>query len=643
MRENYIDNSVNPGTDFYKYATGNFVKMHPQPADMPSWDVFGMLEEDLLIEQIKDIERSLRPEQGPIEKKMCDYMSVLRNPRRQTDGFSVVRPYIDKLWRFETKEEILQYAISGLFVESPVEICVTQDYMDSRRYAVFLSQNLLLHNKEYYKPGDETMKKFKEVSLKVIRLCGYDEEYAKRLLDAWFCGLENYLVDDAITVEEMEDVEACYNPVSVDDMSIDWGFDIRKFLSWFGMDKTDVIIVDNPDYMESYFRRLDDIDIDTLRLAIEFSLIISSADSLSDEISDAAWEFSQFKTGAKERTPKWKRELYALAYGPFAEYFGKLYCDRFFNGDAKQKVIEYVRRLKNSFRDIISHQDWMSDSTREAALKKLDSMGYTKIGFPEKLWQDYDRIIIDPYKSLFENGLLLDRYSMDYTLEHYYNKDADPEEWPMLPHSINACYVTVWPNEICFPAGILQSPFFDSDASDAENLGAIGTVIGHEMTHGFDRTGRMFDFDGNMNDWWTAEDAESFNNNMNEPIIAHFSKYNVLPFVKCNGELQAAENLADSGGLRIALEALKKILSEKGCSEEERLQAYREFFISFASVWAGVQTTEIIKNDNMNGTHSAPFLRVNAQVVLFDEWYEAFGITKEDLMYIPKEERVRGW
>ena len=382
--------------------------------------------------------------------------------------------------------------------------------------------------------------------------------------------------------------------------------------------------------------------LDELKLCAEYAFVTGNIDCLSDEVSDEAWKFSQFMSGAKEREPKWKREIDNISHGIFAEAIARIYSEKCFGATAKDKANVLISNLRHAFDVILSRQEWMSENTRKCAREKLSAIGQ-KVGYPDKWTIDYSGIPVDPAKNAFEVCNALTDWSNEYSLKHYYNKRVDPDEWAMMPHIVNACFVPVWPVEITFPAAILQKPFFDENASDAENYGSIGVIIGHEMTHGFDSNGRQFDKDGNMRDWWGEEDARKFDERMTKPMTDYFSKIDVLPFLKCNGELQVTENLADYGGLRIALEAFKNTEAFVSLPHHRRKEELRKFFISYAQSWANVQTDEITKNNNLNNEHSAPFLRVNAQVVMFDEWYEAFDIRETDPMYVEPDKRLRLW
>ena len=641
-KKKLIDYSIRPGDNFFKFATNHFANEYKQPDDHPSWTFFDVLDENIIIEQLRGIIDNLDAN-DVLQKKMSDVLSIIRNPKNQEkDMLSLLKPYIDRLHNINDKDELLEYAIKDLNAGIPIEVSIGQDLKNSSHYEIYFSQDLILYNKKYYTGAEiDTYNKFLEVSQNTLILMGYSSEKAKQLINTYF-DFENKLIECAYSVEELERPELNYNMMSVDEMTKLFGYNIKRWLSYFGYTETNQCIVSQIDFSKKFFKLINEIDIESLKDIFEFSFLLNNVNSFSDEISDEFWKFSQYRSGAKERTPKWKREIDYICI-MFSDVVGKIYADKYFGQKAKDSAIEMIKELKESFKEIISSQSWMSETTKAFALDKLAAIAYNKIGFPDKWDLDYDDLIVDASKTLFENSFNILKFFKQKKLKKYYNKDVDIDEWPMRPYTINACFSPIYPVEICFPAGILQPPFFDSNASDAENLGSIGVIIGHEMTHGFDRNGRMFDKYGNMINWWTEEDEKHFTSELVEPMIKHFSDKELLPFIKCNGELEVSENIADNGGLRIALHTLCKKMNDKGIIGEERKKMLQNFWLSYATSWACVQTDEITKNNNMNNEHAAPFMRVNAQVQLFDEWYEAFDVKEGDLLYIKPENRIRAW
>ena len=323
--------------------------------------------------------------------------------------------------------------------------------------------------------------------------------------------------------------------------------------------------------------------------------------------------------------------------GTIGDALGRLYVEKYFPVGAKERMIEMFHNLKRALARRIEAQDWLSDESRRLALEKLDAFKF-KIGFPDK-WRDYSKMEIDPAKSLFENSASISRYFWNDMVERKFKKPVDPTEWYMNPQEINA-YYDVSINEICFPAGILQYPFFSMEADDAFNYGAIGTIMGHEMTHGFDDEGRQFDKEGNMCNWWSKSDTRRFNRRV-KVLVDWFSGIEVLPGIKANGKLTLGENIADHGGLTVALEAFRESCNQKDV--KLGFTPLQRFFIAYACTWAENCRDEMVLQQTKSDEHSLSRLRVNGALPHIDEWYEAFGITEQDSMYIAPANRVHIW
>ena len=323
----------------------------------------------------------------------------------------------------------------------------------------------------------------------------------------------------------------------------------------------------------------------------------------------------------------------------FGEALGKIYSERYFPASSKEKMETLVKNLQISLGERIMAQDWMSDSTKKAAMEKLGTF-YVKIGYPNK-WKSYDNLTIDPQLSLFDNAVECMKFKNQQIIEEKAGKPVDRDEWFMYPQTVNA-YYNPTTNEICFPAGILQYPFFDPTADEAFNYGAIGVVIGHEMTHGFDDQGRQFDKDGNMKDWWTADDAEKFKARTDK-YADFFSAIKVLPDLNGNGRLTLGENLADHGGLQVAFNAYKNATKGKTLPTEEGLTPDQRFFIAYAGVWANNITEKEIRSRVKSDPHSLGRWRVDGALPHIDAWYKAFNITSKDKMFIPSSERLKLW
>lgn len=636
----YLDNSISPKNDFYRFATGKWASLHPQPEDEPSWGNFDVIENKVIL-QLKDIFDNLDVN-DPMQKIINDFKRVYTDyGRREFEGLTILKRYVARM-RSETADKInlLKWYTKEMNSDLFCSLYLAQDMEDSTRYEVYMDQCLDLDNRDYYVSGGEehVRAKYRQVMTDVLKMSGYSDDEASRLFEKHF-SYETTIACDAYSVETLQKPEVNYHRYSLDELSGLIGIDAREFLSWSGYDETFMVVVGQPKPIMTAYRLISEMSIDDLRDVIEYQIVTDWCGKCSEKFGEKLWEFEQFLSGAKERSPKWKRETMHLS-GTFYEPVGKIYSERYFSGDAKKKMMEMTGNIISAYEEIIKEQTWMSDVTRERALEKLRRTGYEKIAFPDK-WDDYTDMPVDVTKSYLENSLEISKWSHKRSLEKYYNKPYDPSEWPMMPQTVNACCMQQQ-NEICFPAGILQAPFFSVDADDASNYGAIGVVIGHEITHNFDTSGRLFDIDGNMKDWWGEGDVDKFNE-LTVNTVERFDNMCAMPFVKCNGRLTLNENIADFGGLKIAYRALEKVMKGK---TDEMVDGYswkQRFFISYAQVWANVMTDEMVKQNVMNNCHSIPMIRVNGTLPMFGPWYDAFDVKEGDGLFVEESKRAKIW
>jgi putative endopeptidase len=644
-----INESINPGNDFYGFATGKWIDNNPQPPEYPSWGSFGALEEKLN-DQVNQIIKNIISDNSNdiMIDKMKKFYNKMRNyEERNSVGINALIPYIKKIDSFDNKEELLEFLIKDMNETIFISISIDADLTNSNHYEVYLSQDLLMGNRDYYFSEDERTKsifeKSKEVSRKLISKFGYSEKEIKDLEDVVF-KYEIEIAEPAYSVEKLDKIEENYHMMNIDDASKEMNYDIRKYLSYSSLNETEQLVISQPEPIQKAFDVLNRISLEELKKYATYVIIIDNASILSDDLHDISFEFDKFYTGALEDVPKWKREINTMK-SLFSENIGKMYVNKYFPEEYKNHMISLIRNIISSYNEIINEQEWMSVPTKKYALEKLSEMTY-KIGYPDK-WRDYSDMPMDDSKSFFEIYMDLNNYFEKKYIERTYNKDVDKSEWLMSPHTINA-YYNPTSNEICFPAGILQPPFFDNNASDAVNYGAIGVVIGHEITHGFDPNGRLFTKEGNMLDWWTKEDSDKFNE-LTENTEEHFNSIEVIDGLKCNGELTLNENIADFGGLKIAYNALEHIMDDSDFDEnlEESNGKYnwkQVFFLSNANVWAGVATDEHIKNSVMNNEHSYRSVRINGTFPMFDKWYEAWNLNKENCgLFVEQNKRAKIW
>ena len=378
--------------------------------------------------------------------------------------------------------------------------------------------------------------------------------------------------------------------------------------------------------------------LEDLKSYFEFKVLNSSANFLDDNFSGAKHEFEKVLSGVQVQKPRWKRAI-DVVNSAMGMAIGKLYAEKYFPETSKQAVIDLVKNLQNSLADEIKNSSWMSDSTKTQALDKLSSF-YLKIGYPDK-WQDYSDLKIDTSKSLLDNMLSASVYYTDYIIKTRVNKPVDKTEWHMTPQTVNA-YYNPTTNEITFPAGILQPPFYNPENDEAENYGGIGCVIGHEMTHGFDDQGCQFDKYGNQKNWWTESDKKEFDSRA-QVIIDYFNTLEVLPGEFVNGSLTVGENIADNGGIKIAFLALQNVMKQKKLETINGFTPEQRFFLAYAFIWAGNIREQAARLRLQTDPHSPTNMRVNGQLPQLEFWYKAFNITDKDPMYIAPEKRVNIW
>ena len=404
-------------------------------------------------------------------------------------------------------------------------------------------------------------------------------------------------------------------------------------------DQLKEIVVGQPDFMKGVDKILLDMTPSQMKSYMEWDVINSSAGLLSDEVAAESFDFfGKTMTGRKEDHPRWKKATNQVQsiMGPA---LGKIYVEKYFPAAAKERMLGLVKNLQVALAERIKAQDWMDDVTKQNALNKLATF-YVKVGYPDK-WDDISKMEIDPQKSYYENVLNCRKFWNDWHIEKRAGKPVDRDEWHMTPQTVNA-YYNPTTNEICFPAGILQVPFFDMTADDAFNYGAIGVVIGHEMTHGFDDQGRHYDKDGNMTDWWTEADGRNFNERA-ERYADFFSAIKVLPDLNANGKLTLGENLADHGGLQVAYYAMLNAMKEKPMPVIDGFTPEQRFFLAYAGVWANNITDAEIRSRTKSDPHSLGRFRVNGALPHIDMWYDAFNVKEGDAMFVPKSQRLSLW
>ena len=475
----------------------------------------------------------------------------------------------------------------------------------------------------------------------MFELYGFSAADAQRKMQSVF-RFETELALVSKSNVELRDPQANYNKMTIAQFEENYpNIPLKAYMQARGIASQYIqeMNVGQPAFFAGLDKLLPLISSDDMRAIMEWDVIQGSASYLTDDIREANFDFfGKTMSGRKEDYPLWKRATNQVQ-GAMGEALGKMYCERYFPAQSKKMMEELVHNLQVSLAQRIDAQTWMSDSTKANAHKKLDKF-YVKIGYPNK-WTDYSKLTIDPAKSFYENVMATRLFAHDKRIADKAGKPVDRDEWHMTPQTVNA-YYNPTTNEICFPAGILQRPFFDPKADAAFNYGAIGVVIGHEMTHGFDDQGRQYDADGNLHDWWTAADAKGFEQRA-KLYSDFFDTIEVLPGLHSNGKFTLGENLADHGGLQVSFNAFKNVMAKSPLKNKDGYTPEQRFFLAYAGVWGQNITDQEIRNRVKRDPHALGEWRVNGALPHINAWYEAFGVKKGDKMYIPEGERLQLW
>lgn len=587
--------------------------------------------------------------QGTTERKLSDfYKLAMDSVRRNKEGVKPVMPLINEIEKAKTVADLrkvqLKYATFGYGV--PMGIGFGADEKNATMNILNIYQGgICLGQKEYYLDTDPATTAIREAYKKHIermfKLFGFSDAAAKKKMES-IMKVETALAKVSKSSTELRDVAANYNKMTIQNFESNYPHvGLTQLLNAEGV-KSEYfkeLVVGQPAFVKGADKILSEMTADEMRAYMEWDVILSAAGYLSDDVIAANFDFfGKTMSGRKEDHPRWKRAT-SQVESQMGEALGKMYVERYFPASSKERMEKLVKNLQISLAERIKAQDWMSADTKKAALDKLDAF-YVKIGYPNK-WKDMSGLTIDPKLSYYENVQNCRKFWNEWDINYRAGKPVDKDEWFMTPQTVNA-YYNPTTNEICFPAGILQRPFFDPEADDAFNYGAIGVVIGHEMTHGFDDQGRNYDKNGNMIDWWTASDAENFNKRA-QVCVDFFSAIKVLPDLNANGKLTLGENIADHGGLQVSYNAYKNATKDAPLKEIDGLTADQRFFLAYAGVWAANITEEEIRNRTKSDPHSLGEWRVNGALPHIDAWYEAFNVKPTDKLYLPADKRVKLW
>lgn len=644
-----MNDTVAPGTDFYQYACGGWMKNHPLSPEYSRFGSFDVVSENNR-EQIKTLIEELASKdnkRGSIAQKIGDlYKMRMDSVRQNKDGYKPITADIQAIESLGSRTEILSYMNNNQIHGGSHLIAsgIGADMMNSDMNMVEIGQGgLSLGTKDYYVSPDSAMENirqaFKKHIVKMFRLIGDDEQTATRKMNSVW-DIEYRMAKASRSRTELRDPARNYNKISFATLKSDYqGLDWDEFFESQLIKDLDSLSVGQPEAIKAAMAILNDTPERELKDWLEWTILDGASGVLGDEIYAESFDFNgRILSGRKEMQPRWKRSVSAVN-NILGEAVGQMYVEKYFPAENKERMVQLVHNLQTALAERIDQQDWMSDSTKQRAKEKLNAFR-VKIGYPDK-WKDYSKLDINPDKTLYELSKDITEWYVRDEVEKKYKQPVDRDEWYMTPQTVNA-YYNPTTNEICFPAGILQYPFFDMSADDAFNYGAIGVVIGHEMTHGFDDQGSQFDKKGNFHNWWAAGDEEKFRQHT-QVMVDFFNGIEVLPGLKANGELTQGENIADHGGLKIAYTAFKNATKDNPLPTVDGLTPEQRFFIAYAGVWAQNITEEEIRRLTTIDPHALGEWRVNGALPQIDAWYEAFNITEKDPMFIPKDKRVNIW
>ena len=642
-----LDKTVSPKTDFYQYACGGWMKTHPLTDEYGRFGSFDLLAENNRT-QLHGLIKGLATQQqepGSIGQKIGDlYNLAMDSTKLNADGMKPMKPMLDKVAAVKDRKglTVLAAEMTRQGLGAYFNLFIGADEKNSSMNIVQAFQGGLgLGDRDYYLSDDAHNKdiraKYEAHIARMFRLAGYEEGQAVKAAGQAMA-VETDLAKAAYDRVKARDPQANYHKMTVAELErqapgIDWNLYFKSL----GLPEVKELNVAQPEALAEVAKQVGKGDLDAQKSYLLWKVIDGAASYLSDEFVEANFDFyGKVLSGTPEMQPRWKRAVSAVD-GMMGEAVGKMYVEKYFPAAAKERMVKLVGNLQQALGERIRALTWMSDETKAKALEKLSAI-YVKVGYPDQ-WRDYSSLDIKK-DSYWANVLRSNVFEYDYMLAKN-GKPVDKTEWMMTPQTVNA-YYNPTTNEICFPAGILQYPFFDMKADDAFNYGAIGVVIGHEMTHGFDNLGRQYDKDGNLRDWWTAEDAKKFEERT-QVLVDWFDKIEVLPGLHANGKLTLGENIADYGGLQVAFQAFHNAVKDAPLGVVDGFTPEQRFYLAYAGVWAANIRDEEIRLRTQTDEHSLGRWRVNATLPHIEGWYEAFGVQEGDPMYLAPDKRASIW
>ncbi|GAB2685922.1 M13 family metallopeptidase [Mucilaginibacter koreensis] len=641
-----MDTTVKPGDNFFEYANGTWTKKTQIPASEVGWGSFYTLYNDNLknLHKILDGLQTESHDNGSKEQKIADfYASGMDSAAINKRGYEPIKPLLAKIAAIQNAQQLIDFCADSYKDGDGylLGFYVSPDDRNSTKNMVHFDQTGLgLPNRDYYFKTDSASVKIRQEYVKFIAklftLTGVDAATAAKNGDA-ILKLETAIAGSHSTPVELRDPVKNYHKVAVADVQkLAGSYDVKALFKRMGF-STDTVLVGQPKYFSQLATLLKSQPIDVWKAKLQFTALSHHASQLSKPFDEAQFNFyGKTLNGQKQQQERWKR-MTRNVDGNLGELLGQLYVEKYFPPDAKKRMLDLVNNLQSVYKDRIEKLDWMSPDTKKQAIEKLNAFT-KKIGYPDK-WKSYDDVAINKAE-YYENAQQVAKHNYKEELAKI-DKKVDKTEWGMTPPTVNAYYNPSF-NEIVFPAGILQFPFFDKDADDAINYGAIGAVIGHEMTHGFDDQGSQYDKSGNLKVWWTPEDSKKFKVKT-EGIAKQYDAYTVLNNQHVNGHLTMGENIADNGGLAIAYQAFKNTDEGKSNKKIDGLTPDQRFFLSFAQVWRIKNRDETMRMRISTDPHSPEMYRVNGPLSNTDAWYKAFDIKPGDKLYKPENERIRIW
>lgn len=644
-----LDTSVRPGDDFYHYAAGGWLKTHPLDAEHPMNGAFVDLEE-MNQKRIQEIilQYASKPQkQGTLEQKIGSlYNLMMDSVRLNRESYDPIKPTLARIAAIKDRKEY-QLVTAELDREGESTmmygIGVDADMRNADWNIVGIRQGGLgLNTRDYYLSTEGQNKRvldaYKDYLKTMFQMVGNDEATAQKKMEA-VIAIETRIAKASYDEVKLRDVDGNYHKMSYVDLCRDFpGIDWGNVFLLSGFPAFDKVDVGQPEPIHEVEKILADTPLEDLKTYAEARVISGASSQLSDAFRAEAFKFSSVLSGVMQDQPRWKRAV-GLVSGVLGEAIGKLYVEKYFPEASKKRMLELVHNLQTALAQRIDEATWMGAETKAQAKDKLANF-IIKIGYPDK-WKDYAGLEVVDSLSLYANLQRIARWATDDAIQRHVNKPTDKSEWGMTPQTVNA-YYNPSTNEICFPAAILQPPFFDIQADDAVNYGGIGSVIGHEMSHGFDDQGSQFDKTGNQRNWWTEQDKKNYNART-KVLADYFSGFEALPGVKINGQQTLGENIGDNGGLNIAFRAFQNAMKDQPLGVKDGFTPEQRFFLAWGRVWASNMSPEIVQYLITVDTHSPNIGRVNGALPQIDAWYKAFNVKKGDKLFIPKKKRAHIW